>query len=172
MPGHALQQRVVFADDIPVAAGVGGNDRLAAGHIFHHDQIGAALTPIREHANIGFLVGISLLDQQNTMDRIQASLFVDVYRHSGDTQLWKGKAMITELKSLLTRFIGPRQTDTAFATYFKAHNIDFSKDMQADAELVEFAERLLSGAIGAASARVMVGGSTLRASSTEASRRR
>ncbi|MBW2484671.1 MAG: histidine kinase [Deltaproteobacteria bacterium] len=107
-------------------------------------------------ANIGCLVAISLVDNQSTMDRIQASLFIDVYRHSGDTHLWKGKAMITELKDLVARFIGPRQTDRAFSSYASIHNIDFSKQMQADAELVEFAERLLSGAIGAASARVMV----------------
>jgi Na+/proline symporter/nitrogen-specific signal transduction histidine kinase len=107
-------------------------------------------------ANIMLLVGVSLLDRQNTMDRIQASLFVDVYRHSGDTHLWKGKAMIAELKNIVARFIGPHQTERAFATYFRSHGIDFTKDMQADAELVEFAERLLSGAIGAASARVMV----------------
>jgi len=107
-------------------------------------------------ANIGLLVSVSLLGRQDTMDRIQASLFVDVYRHSGDTHLWKGKAMTTELKNLLTRFIGPRQTESAFATYSRTHQIDFSKDVQADAELVEFAERLLSGAIGAASARVMI----------------
>jgi signal transduction histidine kinase/Na+/proline symporter len=106
--------------------------------------------------NAGLLVGISLLDRQNTMDRIQASLFVDVYRHSGDTHLWKGKAMITELKDLVARFIGPHQSERAFSSYSSSHKIDFSKDMQADAELVEFAERLLSGAIGAASARVMV----------------
>jgi Na+/proline symporter/nitrogen-specific signal transduction histidine kinase len=106
--------------------------------------------------NAGLLVIISLLDRQNTMDRIQASLFVDVYRHSGGTQLWKGKAMITELKGLLARFIGPGQSERAFANYSRSHKIDFTKDTQADAELVEFAERLLSGAIGAASARVMV----------------
>jgi signal transduction histidine kinase len=106
--------------------------------------------------NIGLLVSVSLLDRQTTMDRIQASLFVDVYRHSGDTHLWRGKAMITELKDLLTRFIGPRQTEKAFETYGRTHHVDISKDIQADDELVEFAERLLSGAIGAASARVMV----------------
>jgi len=106
--------------------------------------------------NTGLLIGISLLERPSTMDRIQASLFVDVYRHSGDTHLWKGKAMITELKDLLARFIGPHQSERAFASYFRSHKLDFSKDMQADAELVEFAERLLSGAIGAASARVMI----------------
>jgi Na+/proline symporter/nitrogen-specific signal transduction histidine kinase len=106
--------------------------------------------------NAGLLVSISLLDRQSTMDRIQATLFVDVYRHSGDTHLWKGKAMINELKDLLARFIGPLQSERAFANYARSHKIDFTKDMQADAELVEFAERLLSGAIGAASARVMV----------------
>jgi Na+/proline symporter/nitrogen-specific signal transduction histidine kinase len=106
--------------------------------------------------NAGLLVIVSLLDRQNTIDRIQASLFVDVYRHSGGQQLWKGKAMITELKGLLARFIGPGQSERAFANYSRSHKIDFTKDMQADAELVEFAERLLSGAIGAAAARVMV----------------
>jgi len=106
--------------------------------------------------NGGLLVAISLVDKQNTMDRIQASLFVDVYRHSGDTHLWRGKAMITELKDLLARFIGPQQSERAFSSYSRSHEIDFTKDTQADAELVEFAERLLSGAIGAASARVMV----------------
>jgi len=107
-------------------------------------------------ANVMLLVGVSLIDRQSTMDRIQASLFVDVYRHSGDTHLWKGKAMITELKNIVARFIGPQQAERAFVSYFRSHGIDFTKDMQADAELVEFAERLLSGAIGAASARVMV----------------
>ncbi len=106
--------------------------------------------------NIGLLVTVSLLGKQSTMDRIQASLFVDVYRHSGDTHLWKGKAMIIELKDLVARFIGPHESERAFAAYSRSHDIDFSKVMQADAELVEFAERLLSGAIGAASARVMV----------------
>jgi Na+/proline symporter/signal transduction histidine kinase len=106
--------------------------------------------------NTGLLVIVSLFDRQSTMERIQASLFVDVYRHSGDTHLWKGKAMITELKDLVARFIGPRQTERAFTNYAHSHNIKFSHDMQADADLVEFAERLLSGAIGAASARVMV----------------
>lgn len=106
--------------------------------------------------NFGLMVIISLVDRPNTMDRIQASLFIDVYRHSGDAFLWKGKAMITELKNLVARFIGPRQTDRAFASYASSHNLDFSEEMQADSELVEFAERLLSGAIGAASARVMI----------------
>ncbi len=106
--------------------------------------------------NIGCLLTISIIDRQNTMERIQASLFIDVYRHSGDTHLWKGTAMIKELKDLVARFIGPYQTNRAFASYASSHNVDFSKEMQADAELVEFAERLLSGAIGAASARVMV----------------
>jgi Na+/proline symporter/nitrogen-specific signal transduction histidine kinase len=106
--------------------------------------------------NFGLMVIISLVDRPNTMDRIQASLFIDVYRHSGDALLWKGKAMITELKDLVARFIGPRQANRAFASYASSHNLDFSKEIQADSELVEFAERLLSGAIGAASARVMI----------------
>ena len=51
-------------------------------------------------ANLGLLVGISLVDRQSTMERIQASLFVDVYRHSGGSFIWHGKAMITELTEI------------------------------------------------------------------------
>lgn len=107
-------------------------------------------------ANLGLLIGVSLVDRQSTIERIQASLFVDVYRHSGDTLLWRGKAMTTELKNLLSRFIGATQAERAFVDYARNRGIQLSATVQADADLVDFAERLLSGAIGAASARVMV----------------
>lgn len=107
-------------------------------------------------ANTGLLTGVSLFSRQSTIEQIQASLFVDVYRHSGGTRLWLGKAMTTELRNLVARFIGPKQASRAFASYAQNHGIQLAADVQADAELVEYAERLLAGAIGAASARVMV----------------
>ena len=107
-------------------------------------------------ANLGLLVGISLVDRQSTMERIQASLFVDVYRHSGGSFIWHGKAMITELQKLLVRFIGKPQVERALQDYSRSHDIELAAGMQADTDLVEFAEKLLAGAIGAASARIMV----------------
>jgi len=106
--------------------------------------------------NIGLLAVVSLLDRQRTIERVQASLFVDVYLLSGDTHLWRGKAMTTELQDLLARFLGRKQTEKAFASYAQTSGVKLGVNGEADADLVDFAERQLSGVIGAASARVMV----------------
>jgi len=108
-------------------------------------------------ANIGLLVGVSLFDRQNAMERVQAALFVDVFRHGEtDAQLWRGTTTVQELKRLVARFVGARQTELAFSNYAAEHSLDQSKNLQADANMVAFAERKLAGAIGAASARVMI----------------
>lgn len=108
-------------------------------------------------ANVGLLVGVSLFDRQNTMERVQAALFVDVFRHGGnDTRLWSGTATMFELKDLVARFVGSEEANKAFAEYAAQHDFDARSDTQADANLVGFAERKLAGAIGSASARVMI----------------
>ncbi len=106
--------------------------------------------------NIGSLVSISLLSRQNAIERIQAALFVDVFSQVKDTRIWRGTALVAELKNLIARFVGKKKADKAFSDYAKTRGIYLSERVQADASLVEFAERQLSGAIGAASARVMV----------------
>lgn len=108
-------------------------------------------------ANVGLLVGVSLFARQNAMERLQATLFVDVFRH-GDTDsgLWSGTATVSELKDLVGRFVGAGDAAKAFADHAAEHGFDLKTEVQADANLVGFAERKLAGAIGAASARVMI----------------
>ena len=108
-------------------------------------------------ANLTFLVGVSLFDRQDAVARIQATLFVDVFRHDGaDTLLWHGNATVAEIKDLVARFVGPTEAARAFTNYEAEEAFDSRPQAQADANLVAFAERKLSGAIGAASARVMI----------------
>jgi Na+/proline symporter/nitrogen-specific signal transduction histidine kinase len=107
-------------------------------------------------ANVGCFVGISLFDRQGALDRIQATLFVDVFRQDVGTGLWRGTASVAELKDLVARFVGSTQADKVFASYAQIHGIELTGNPQAAAGLVEYAERQLTGAIGAASARVMV----------------
>jgi Na+/proline symporter/nitrogen-specific signal transduction histidine kinase len=109
-------------------------------------------------ANVGLLVGVSLFDRQNTMERVQAALFVDVFRHRGttDTRLWSGTATVSELKDLVARFVGFDEANKAFSEYAVHHDFDTESNAQAEAKLVSFTERKLAGAIGAASARVMI----------------
>ncbi len=110
-------------------------------------------------ANIGGYVLVSLWSRQSAIERIQAVLFVDVFRHAGvqsGSQFWRGSATVPDLKNLVARFIGPGRAERAFADYGRIHGLNVTKLREADSGLVSFTERLLAGAIGAASARVMV----------------
>jgi Na+/proline symporter/nitrogen-specific signal transduction histidine kinase len=110
-------------------------------------------------ANIGLYVGVSMVTRQSPTERIQATRFVEVFQQpdAGDrTRYWRGTASFKDLHALVARFIGKRRADQSFATYAASHGLTLGRLNRADAELVHFTERLLAGAIGAASARVMV----------------
>ncbi|RMD60966.1 MAG: histidine kinase, partial [Alphaproteobacteria bacterium] len=110
-------------------------------------------------ANVGGYVLGSLLSRPSAMERIQAALFVDVFSHSGahgGSQFWRGSATVADLRDLLGRFIGTREAEHVLAEYAHSRGLNLSKLREADAALVSFVEHLLAGAIGAASARVMV----------------
>lgn len=109
--------------------------------------------------NIGCYVGVSLLSQQSAADRSQAVLFVDVFKRAvlGDgSRFWRGTASVTALRALLGRFLGPERADEALASYAQRRGARTVYELKADADLVHFAETLLAGAIGAASARVLI----------------
>ncbi|WP_040405427.1 ATP-binding protein [Ectothiorhodospira sp. PHS-1] len=110
--------------------------------------------------NVGAYVTVSLLTRQSTMERIQANLFVDVFRLSADrygsSRFWRGTATVRDLLDLLKRFVGEERAVRAFHQYARARGLDFRRMREADGELILMCERLLAGSIGTASARVMV----------------
>ncbi|MCP4162749.1 MAG: histidine kinase [Deltaproteobacteria bacterium] len=109
--------------------------------------------------NIATYVTVSLFSRPTTLEQTQAELFVNVFKYGTDSKesvFWKGTANVPDLKSLLIRFLGKGRTEKALQTYAVQHDTDFSSNPNADPELVSYAEKLLSSAIGSASARVMV----------------
>ncbi|MEQ9545385.1 MAG: sensor histidine kinase [Marinobacter sp.] len=107
--------------------------------------------------NLGAYVGVSLFGHQSSRERAQALLFVDVFKSAGrGASLWRGGASMTEVIALVGRFLGPERAAEAFANYAARHGLRSSAELVPDAELVHFAEQQLAGAIGAASARVML----------------
>mgnify|MGYP001177934779 CR=1 FL=1 len=109
-------------------------------------------------ANIGCYAWVSLLRAPSGAEASQGMLFVDVFRR-GDglpTSFWRGSAEVRDLIPLVARFLGQRRTEEAFAAYARSHGVAGVSELRANAELVHFAESLLAGAIGSASARVMV----------------
>ncbi len=109
-------------------------------------------------ANVGVYVAVSLSGSQTADEHRQASVFVDVFRReAGGARFWRGTASVADLHSVLARFLGVGAADTAFAEYARARGLSWPDDeIVADAEFVHFVETQLAGAIGGASARVMV----------------
>jgi Na+/proline symporter/signal transduction histidine kinase len=107
--------------------------------------------------NVGLYVGVSLLTRQSADEHNQAALFVDVFRRTREPmRLWRGTASAHELQRLVGRFLGPDHAADAFAALARSRRVDSPERLPGDAETVQFAERLLAGAVGAASARVLV----------------
>lgn len=111
-------------------------------------------------ANIGLYIGVSLATKPSAIERIQATRFVEVFRQPGDgaaATRWRGFAVTREeLHDLAARFVGREAADKAFADYARMRGPGPFRAHVADAGLVTFTERLLAGAIGGASARVMI----------------
>ncbi len=110
-------------------------------------------------ANIGAYVIVSALSRQTVAEQAQAARFVDVFRHTGDGQevhVWKGTASAPDLQALLARFLGAERARASFAEYARRRGVAAPAAVPADAGLVQFAETALAGAIGGASARIMV----------------
>jgi Na+/proline symporter/nitrogen-specific signal transduction histidine kinase len=112
-------------------------------------------------ANIGAYMAVSLLTVQSADETRQAGLFVDVFRQSGDAggaRFWRGTASAPDLYDLLARFQGVAAADAAFTEYARERGLLWTDEaFVADAEFVHYVEVQLAGAIGAASARIMVG---------------
>ena len=109
--------------------------------------------------NVSAYIGVSVLGRPRAIEATQAALFIEVFKYSGETGdslFWRGTASLPALQSLLQRFLGRDRADDALADYAQKRNINWSQYLNADADLVSYAEKLLTGAIGSASARVMV----------------
>jgi len=108
-------------------------------------------------ANAGLYVGLSLWKPPSAREASQALLFVDVFeRASAGRVFWRGRARVADLVSLVGRFLGPERATSLFLGYARRLGRQGVEQLDADAALVHFAETQLAGAIGSASARVMV----------------
>lgn len=110
-------------------------------------------------ANISAYVGVSLLTRPRPLEHTQAALFVDVFKYSDrneESSLRRGTASVPDLRELLERFLGPQKANEALGEYATKHNIDYASELTADPRMVSYAETLLGGAIGSASAHILL----------------
>jgi signal transduction histidine kinase len=107
--------------------------------------------------NIGLYVVVSVFDRPLLGERVQATAFVEVFQQTpsaGGSGQWRGSATVGDLQRLAARFLGPPRAEAAFTQFAQDHGLRLEPGRRAPADLVRVTERLLAGAIGAASARV------------------
>ena len=99
--------------------------------------------------NLALLVGGSLLARRHEHDRQQAQAFVagETWLDAAHPESPGHAPAFDDLKSLVARFLGNERAERAFAGPVTVYR---------EKALAAFTERLLSGAIGAASARIVV----------------
>lgn len=105
--------------------------------------------------NIGLLVLGSLIAEPSIFERVQAQRFIG-NTPEDELLVWEGSVQLSDLRTLVARYIGQERTDKAFSNYARRHQITLTDTQQADPALIHHAEQLLAGAIGAASAQVLV----------------
>ncbi|MEZ5665952.1 MAG: sensor histidine kinase [Alphaproteobacteria bacterium] len=108
-------------------------------------------------ANVFFYVAVSLLSEAKPLERLQGTLFVDVFRNppGSEPRVWQRSAAVEDLYMLAQRIIGPEQAVRIFQDYARGQGGGDSLP-DPDPEFIAFVERQLAGSIGAASARAMV----------------
>ncbi|RZL96203.1 MAG: histidine kinase [Variovorax sp.] len=112
--------------------------------------------------NTALYFGVSLLGRPSAREASQAQLFVDVFQRSDASAIdagpvfWRGRANLADLRQLASRFLGVQATERLLSDYARRVGLAEPQQIVADARLVQFVEAQLAGAIGSASARVMV----------------
>lgn len=101
---------------------------------------------------------VSLYTEPTSKETNQAEVFVDIFKYAHFYEksiVWKGTAYLTDLRNLLNSLLGRKKAELALADFSLKYNTPLGEG-PADAKLITYTEKILAGAIGAASARIMV----------------
>ena len=109
-------------------------------------------------ANIGALLLVSARWRPNLDERLRAAPFLEPYveRSALAGGEWKGNVAIGDLQTLAQRIVGERTAQRAFRQHARELGSELQPQARADRNWVQFTERLLAAAVGAASARLVV----------------
>lgn len=103
-------------------------------------------------------LAVSVSFKGNYRERNYAEMFVDIDKYitmHENAFIWKGTAYTSDIQKVLKRFLGEERTKRALNLFSLKYDIDKNQEL-ADARLIKFAENLLTGHIGTASAKILI----------------
>lgn len=108
--------------------------------------------------NLFCYMAFSVMHKGNYRERNYAEMYVDSKNYT-DLQdgalVWKGEAYVADIKKVLVKFLGENRTERALSLFFRKYDLPLDTQM-ADARLINFSEKLLTGSIGSASAKILI----------------
>jgi len=110
--------------------------------------------------NVVCYLVFSIMSKGNYRERNYAEMFVDSKNYNSlqdNALVWKGEAFVSDIKNVLVRFLGTERTERALRLFFAKYDLPENAQM-ADARLINFSEKLLTGSIGNASAKILISG--------------
>ncbi|MGI9526671.1 MAG: ATP-binding protein [Weeksellaceae bacterium] len=122
------------------------------------------LTPINHAfcwslmANTMIYLIISVSFKGHYRERNYGEMFVNAVEVSGlqeNAFVWKGEAYYQDIQEILFRFLGEERGNRAIRIFKRKYNIS-NQEKLADARFINFSEKLLTGTIGSASARILI----------------
>lgn len=107
--------------------------------------------------NVLLFVAVSLLRQPRPIERLQSTLFVDVFRTPAEAAsgLIRRTATTADLEVLAERILGAEEAQRLFEQAAHEQGLEHGPPVANDAFITQL-ERKLAGSVGAASARAMI----------------
>lgn len=102
---------------------------------------------------------VSVSFKNNYRERNYGEMFTKPYEVNSlqeNAFVWKGEAYYEDIKELLVRFLGETRANRAIDIFKRKYNVSFEEEL-ADARFINFSEKLLTGTIGSASAKILIG---------------
>ncbi len=110
--------------------------------------------------NVLLLFVVSKKGELTLSGRLQAMAFIGSERETekGPEEPAHSIVSVSDLEDLASRYVGTERAHNAFDGFARKRNLTFDRNAKAPSEIVGFTERLLSGSIGATSARLILAG--------------
>ncbi|MCE2961934.1 MAG: ATP-binding protein [Chitinophagales bacterium] len=109
--------------------------------------------------NVSVYIFLSYSYKPSNYEKQQAHIYVDVFKYSNLDEshiVWKEFAALSDLKSLMMKFMGEEKTNITLNSFMKRFGISNEDEMTSDPRLIPFVERLLSKFVGTVSARILI----------------
>ncbi len=109
--------------------------------------------------NTAVFVIVSLMSIPSAIEHKQANIFVDIYKYTTENathEVLKRTASLYDIQILINRFLGAERGTELLKNYALNHGLELEKIKNIDADFINHIENTLAGAIGAASARILL----------------